>query len=656
MKRAYMGKILWVDLTGGRITTERIPDAQYRHFLSGTGLAAWLLYGRIPAGADPLGPENILGFMSGLLTASGSLFTGRWMAVGKSPLTGTWGDANCGGNLAPGIKGCGVDGIFFTGRSDRPVYLYADTSGAELRDATHLWGRDAIATERLLTEAHGKKQRARVACIGMAGERRSLIAGIVNQGGRLAARSGLGAVMGSKNLKALVLCGAHRVHAFDHKRMKALSQACNEHVAFQPPFLNGTMTAYLGSLMRVMPAQLEFDGMLYKIMLKKWGTVNQNQMAIEIGDAPVKNWKGSNRDFDLDRSRPIDPDDFTRPVVAKYFCYACPLGCGGVSLAPDGITEVHRPEYESTIALGGLCLNEDADSIYYLNELLNRAGMDTISVGGTVAFAIECFENGILTAGETDGLELTWGNTDAIVHLVEKMVARRGIGDLLADGVRMAAARIGKGSAEMAIHAGGQELGMHDGRYDPGFALHNVVEPTPGRHTIGAYMYYEMFQLWRKIPQLPDPALIYLKRSKYREHRQKAAMGIACSQFMNVVNGAGCCLFGAFMGAHRLPLFDWLNAAAGWDLTPQAYMTIGHRIQAIKQLFNIKQGVNPNDIHISKRVLGNPPQAKGANRGATVPLEKLRRYYWSGMGFDPHTGVPRPECLAALDLFFYRRP
>ncbi|WP_319522123.1 aldehyde ferredoxin oxidoreductase family protein [uncultured Desulfosarcina sp.] len=650
MDRSYMGKVLWVNLSTGVLSTERIPDKIYSRFLSGTGLASWLLYHRIPDRADPLGPDNVLGFVSGVLTGSGSLFTGRWMVVGKSPLTGTWGDANCGGNLSPGIKGCGFDGIFFTGQSERPVYFYADTRKAELRDASHLWGKDAIETERILIKAHGKKQRARVACIGMAGERRSLISGIVNHGGRLAARSGLGAVMGAKKLKAVVLCGAHRVKVYDRKQMKALSLKCNEHVAFQPPFLNGTMTAYLGTLMRLLPTQMELDGMLYKIMLKKWGTVNQNQMAIETGDAPVMNWKGSNRDFGLEQSKLIDPDEFTKPVVAKYFCYSCPLGCGGINLAPDGKTEVHRPEYESTIALGGLCLNEDADSIYYLNELLNRAGMDTISVGGTVAFAIECYETGLLTTEETDGLKLTWGNTDAIVQLVEKMVKREGIGDLLADGVKRAALQIGKGADKMAINAGGQELAMHDGRFDPGFAVHNVVEPTPGRHTIGSYMYYEMFQLWRQIPDLPDPSLLYFKGSKYRASREKAVMAAACSQYMNVINGAGCCLFGALLGAHRIPVFDWLNVATGWDADPEAYMRVGHRIQTVKQLFNIKQGVSPRDIRISRRVLGDPPQKEGANKGRTVPLEKLRRYYWQEMGYDMESGVPTAACLARLGL------
>jgi aldehyde:ferredoxin oxidoreductase len=650
MAHAYMGKVLWVDLGTGTINTQSIADDVYQRFLSGTGLAAYLLYQRIPPDADPLGPDNILGFVSGILTASGSLFTGRWMAVGKSPLTGTWGDANCGGNLAPGIKGCGVDAIFFSGVSDRPVYLYADTAGAELRDATALWGKDAIETERLLIEAHGKKQRARVACIGMAGERRSRIAGIVNQGGRLAARSGLGAVMGAKRLKAIVLCGAHRVTAHDPKRMKSLSLECNRHVAFQPPFLSGTMTAYLGSIMRLLPAQMEVDGMLYKIMLKKWGTVNQNQMAVEIGDAPVKNWMGSNRDFGLDQSKSTNPDTFTASVVAKYFCYSCPLGCGGISLAPDGSTEVHRPEYETTIALGGLCLNTDADSIRYLNELLNRAGMDTISVGGTVAFAIECFEKGLIGESDTGGLKLTWGDSEAIVHLVEKMVRREGIGEILADGVKRAAECIGGAAAAAAMHAGGQELAMHDGRYDPGFAVHNVVEPTPGRHTIGAYMYYEMFQLWRRLPQLPDPSLVYLKRSKYRANREKAMMAAACSQYMNVVNGAGACLFGAFLGAQRIPVFDWLNAATGWTFSPEMYLTIGHRIQTVKQLFNIRQGILPADIHISRRVLGEPPQPSGANRGRTVPLETLRRYYWREMGYDIDSGVPTDACLARLGL------
>jgi aldehyde:ferredoxin oxidoreductase len=650
MHRGYTGKILWVDLTRGTIAAQTIPDKVYQRYMSGLGLAAWLLHRRIPPETDPLGPDNVIGFVSGLLTGTGSLFAGRWMAVGKSPLTGTWGDANCGGNLSPAIKQCGYDGIFFTGKSEKPVYLYADTKEARLEDAAAIWGKDTIETEKYLAHKVGKKKRARVACIGPGGEKLSLIAGISNDGGRMAARSGLGAVMGAKKLKALVLCGSRRVKSHDPVAIKRLSVALNETVRFQPPFLSGTMTAYMGSLMRIMPAQMEIDGILYTIMLRKWGTVNQNQMAIQMGDAPVKNWKGSNRDFDLDQSKLINPDEFTKPVVAKYFCYACPLGCGGINLAPDKTTETHRPEYESTIALGGLCLNEDVGSIYYLNELLNRAGLDTISVGGTVAFAIECFEKGLLTKQDTDGLRLTWGNSEAIVALVEKIVQREGIGDLLADGSKRAAQKIGQDAIQYAIQAGGQELGMHDGRYDPGFALHNTVEAAPGRHTIGAYMYYEMFRLWKVIDTLPDPWFFYLKRSKYKVNREKAMMAAACSKYMNVVNAAGLCLFGTFLGAHRIPVFEYLNAASGWNRSPEEYMLVGERIQALKQMFNIRQGLRPKDIQMSKRALGIPPQTEGANKGRTIPIDKLRRYYWSVLGWNPESGVPTPETLQRLDL------
>jgi len=645
-----MGRVLWVDLSSGDMTEEQIADPVYRDHLSGTGLAVHLLYSRIPAGADPLGPDNVLGFVSGLLTGTGSLFTGRWMVVGKSPLTGTWGDANCGGNLAPAIKQSGYDGIFFTGVSATPVYFFSDGNRSELRDAADLWGQDAVETEAELIRSASGRRKPRVACIGPAGERLSLISGIVNDQGRLAARSGLGAVMGAKRLKAVVLAGARRAVPNDREAVKALSRRCNRHVQWQPKFLSGTMTAYMGALARWMPLQVETDGMLYKVMLRKWGTVAMNQMAIEMGDAPVKNWQGSNQDFGPEKSKLVDPDRITGRVKAKYFCHSCPLGCGGISAPIGPYPKPHKPEYESVIALGGLLLNEDPKSIYLMNERLNRAGMDTISAGGTVAFAIECFEKGVLTRSDTDGLELTWGNTDAIVALVDKMIRREGIGDLLADGAKRAAQRIGGGADRFAMHAGGQELGMHDGRFDPGYALHNVVEPTPGRHTIGSYMYYEMFGLWKAVPGLPDPDNVYLKGSKFTADAEKAEMGAACSCFVNVLNGAGGCLFGAFMGAERFPLFAWLNAATGWQRSPEDYMQIGARIQTLKQMFNLRHGIRPGRITMSDRALGRPPQTEGANEGRTVPIEMLKKGYWRQMGWDPETGVPTKETLQRLKI------
>jgi aldehyde:ferredoxin oxidoreductase len=641
MTFGYMGKILMVDLSTSDIHEEVIPDHVYERYLSGMGLAAHLLYHRIPAGADPLGPDNLLGFVSGLLTGTGSLFSGRWMVVGKSPLTGGWGDANCGGSFSPAIKRCGYDGIFFKGISETPVYLHVKNGKAELRDASHLWGRDAIESEELLISETGG--RGRVAVIGPAGEKLSLISGICNDRGRIAARSGLGAVMGSKKLKAVVLDGRKRIHVHNRDDIKRLSRRCNKWVQFQPPFLPGPMAAYVGTLMRILPTQMAQDGILYKILLKKWGTGSMNQMSVEMGDAPIKNWKGSNVDWGIEKSLSVNPDAIRQFEKVKYHCYSCPLGCGGICSTRGRYKETHKPEYESVLALGGLCMNADMDSIFYLNELLNRAGMDTISAGGTAAFAIECYEAGLLTKEDTDGLELTWGNTSAIIALMEKMVRREGIGDLLADGSKRAAQKIGKDADRFAIHAGGQELAMHDGRNDPGFNLHYSVEPTPGRHTLGAQLYYEMFQLWKKVRGLPRAPLLYHKNRKYEVNEEKAIMAAACSMFMNVVNGAGVCLFGTFLGAKRIPVFDWLNAATGWNRMPEDYMEMGARIQTMKQLFNIRHGIDPRSHRISDRVLGRPPQKEGANRDRTVDVEKMMAAYWTRFGWNPKTGMPDEE-------------
>jgi aldehyde:ferredoxin oxidoreductase len=649
MPKGYMGKVLFVDLSDGSWKEEKIPDKVYEEYLSGVGLAAHILYKRIPGGADPLGPDNILGFVSGLLTGTGSLFTGRWMVVGKSPLTGGWGDANCGGNFSHAIKKAGYDGIFVKGTAKKPVYLLVNDGKAEIKSAAHLWGKDTVETEKLLIEEAGFNN-ARVACIGPAGEKRSLIAGISNDRGRMAARSGLGAVMGSKKLKAVVCGGSAKVEVHDRERIKKLSAHCSKYVKMDIPLPPGNVAGFLGVVMRLLPAQMGQDGLLYKSMLKKWGTSSMNQISVEIGDAPIKNWGGSNLDFPLARSRSVNPRAIVERETSKYRCYSCPLGCGGICRGTGKFEETHKPEYETTIALGGLLLNEDVDSIFYLNEILNRAGMDTISAGATVAFAIECFEKGILTKDDTGGIELGWGDSRAVTALIEKMIAREGIGDILADGSKLAAERLdrrkkrpagAKSAGPYAMHAGGQDLPMHDGRADPGFAVHYVAEPTPGRHTIGSQLYYEMYQLWKEVKGLPDISLLYGKGKKYDTDRVKAVMAAACSRYNQVYNGAGLCMFGAFIGAGRVPLFGWLNAATGWDLTPEQYMDIGGRIQSLRQAFNVKHGIKPSKVEISKRALGIPPQKEGANKGRSVDIDRLVSDYWGELGWDRATGVPK---------------
>lgn len=652
MGQGYMGKVLVVDLTSSEILEQEIPESIYKKYLSGLGLGAYMLYKGVPAGADPLGPDNMLGFISGLLTGTGSLFTGRWMIVGKSPLTGGWGDANCGGNLSPAIKQCGYDGIFFKGISEKPVYLNISKGKAEIKDASDLWGMDTVETEETLIQREKGRKKPRVACIGPAGEKISLISGVSNDKGRMAARSGLGAVMGSKKLKAVVLSGTSKIEPNDRNTMKKLSKKCNKWVQFQPPFIPGPATAYLGALLRILPTQMVQDGLLYKIMLKKWGTVSMNQASVEMGDAPVKNWLGSNKDFGPKKSKPVNPDVFTDCEIVKYHCYSCPLGCGGIC-SIEGKTngefgETHKPEYETVLSLGGLCMNEDSDSIFYMNELLNRAGMDSISAGGTAAFAIECYEKAVITKEDTGGLELAWGNTEAIIKLLELMIKREGIGDIFADGTKKASEKLGLGSSKYAIHAGGQELGMHDGRNDPGFNIHYSVEPTPGRHTTGALLYYEMYQLWKKVKNVPKFGLfsmIYHKNKKYVADDEKAATIAANSKFMNFLNGIGGCMFAAFMGSKRFPAFDWANAATGWDRTPEEYMEMGAGIQTLKQAFNIKHGIDPWDNKISSRAVGRPAQSQGANKGRTMDIEKMMQDYWDELGWDRETGKPTPESM-----------
>jgi len=313
------------------------------------------------------------------------------MAVCKSPLTGGWGDSNCGGTLAPAIKQCGYDAIFFRGVSEKPVYVYIDNKGPQIRDASAYWGLDAVEAEEVLIRDTRVKKKPEVAVIGTGGEKKSLIAGISNDLGRYAARSGVGAVMGSKRLKALVLAGAKMVKAFDPEGVKAISKeyAGKMRKANLPGLANGWIFPLMGKAMGGLPTEVPLDGMLTAMMFKKFGTVMNNTYAITNGDAPLKNWGGSEVDYNKSYYRNLNPDRVLKREKRKYHCYSCLLGCGGIcdikDLAGGKYAHTHKPEYETAMAFGGLVMNKDLDSVFYINELLNRAGLDTISVGGGVS-------------------------------------------------------------------------------------------------------------------------------------------------------------------------------------------------------------------------------------------------------------------------------
>lgn len=654
--KGYTGKILIVDLTNGNIAEEHIPDSVYEQYLTGVGLGAWYLYQNIPQGSDPLGPNNILGLISGLLTGTGSLVTGRWVAVCKSPLTGGWGDSNCGGTFSPAIKQCGYDGIFFKGISKKPVYLYIDDNGVYLENAEALWGMDATEAESYLEEKYQGKKKPAVAVIGTAAEKLSLISGICNDRGRIAARSGCGAVMGSKKLKAVVLAGTKRIESVDREGMLSLSKAYAEKVKKIkfPSFISGKMLPvadkFLGKIQTAMP----LDGITMLIPpMKKWGTIVNNSLGIVSGDVPIKNWSGSVIDYNKSYYKNLNPDLFIKSEFKKYSCYSCVIGCGGVckidNLTEGRFKEGHKPEYETCAAFGPLLMNRDRKSIFLINELLNRAGMDSISAGNTIAYAIECYENGLINQEDTDGLDLHWGNADAIIMLVEKMIYREGFGDKLADGVKIAISRIGKESEQYAMHAGGQEPAMHDPRLDPLLGVHFSVDPTPGRHMIGRAQHYQMMHLWEEVSWAPRITK-YNKKEEYIPSDNEAMKAVAQACMKQVVESTGSCMFAAISGVQHWPIFKWLNTATGWNKSPKEYLEIGRRIQTLRQMFNVREGINPASFKMSDRLIGNPPLLDGPLKGKSVSIEPMMRNYWKKIGWDECSGIPMKKTITELEL------
>ncbi len=651
--KSCTGKILKVDLTAGTTAVEKIPDEVYEAVLSGKGLGAWYLYKNIPTGADPLGPDNILGFCSGALTGTGAFMTGRFTVVCKSPLTGGWGDANCGGVFSPAIKQCGYDAIFISGISDKPVYLYCDNKGAEIRDASQYWGLDAVEAENKLLEDNSGGKIPRIAVIGQAGENLSLISGICNEGGRIAGRSGVGAVMGSKKLKALVLAGSRPMPCADPEAVKSISRELGRKInkMWIPKGMGGGI-GLMGVSMGASPLVLPLDGSMTAYLFREWGTPSNTPLAITSGDGPLKNWgAGPSEVKGMRLALDYNPEKINRIEEAKYHCYSCPLGCGGRLDISDvkysEYYETHKPEYETLQAFGPLCVNRDLKSVLYMNELLNRAGMDSISAGNTVAWAIECYENGILTKEQTDGLELTWGNFEAETELLKKMIKREGFGNDLADGVKRAAEKYG--GKEYAMHVGGQEPGMHDTRNDPQLGIHMVADPTPGKHTIGMSVQYGAMSLCDICSWAP-PATLHPKSDDIEPTETLALISKANACYSMLFDGFGGCYYAEMMGVHMYKAIEYINAAAGWHYDGDHYMEIGARIQTIRQMFNVKHGYEPADVKLPKRMQGMPPLKTGPLKGVTLKNDEQVSMHWKAFGWDEKTGHPLPETIEALGI------
>ena len=613
MPGGYMGRLLFVDLTSGKMESEPLSEETARKYVGGYGLGAKVLLDRTKAGVDPLGPGNILGFAPGPLTGTPAIVGSRYTVVGKSPLTQGWGDANSGGYFGPALKAAGYDAVFFSGRADKPVYLLVDDGKPSLRDASHLWGADSNETEDVLKAEVGKK--AEIACVGPSGEQQALIACVMNNKGRAAGRSGLGAVMGSKNLKAVAVLGSQEV------------PLANKDLA------NRLRRSYLREM-----RGWAVEG------AKQYGTCGGTADVARSGDGPIKNWAGAAPDVpNVDN---ISDDDVVRYEQRKFACWRCVTACGGQGTVPDGpyaVKDGHKPEYETLASFGFHCLNENVESIWKANDICNRAGLDTISAGSVIGFAIECYENGLITKADTDGVELTWGNHAAIIAMLEKIARREGLGDVLADGVKRAAERIGRGAEKFAVHVGGQEPGMHDPKFTPGLGLTFRLDATPGRHTQGNGYLFDGDAWFLETLGITRPEGGKYAYAGHGDTFYKLAM---VTHFVNI---AGLCLFQfGSMSAQYLP--DFMRAVTGWDYTMDEVFKAGERAAQARHVFNLREGINVLKLPVHPRIVGVPPLTYGPNAGITIDVERLSRDFAEVMAWDLETAMPSAERLASLGV------
>jgi aldehyde:ferredoxin oxidoreductase len=616
MKGGYCGKLLFVELSEGKIEELKPSEQMYREFIGGTGLGARFLYEKMKGGSDPLGPENILGFVTGPLTGTSAPGSGRFTVVCKSPLTNAWADSNSGGYWGPELKYAGYDALFIKGRAKEPVYLSIFRGRAELRDASHLWGKDTRETDEKLRKELGD-EKVRVACIGPSGESKSLISGIVNEEGRIAARSGVGAVMGSKRLKAVVVRG-------------------NEKVAVaHPEKLEEAKKAYFNL----------FKTSNFQQNLSAHGTGGGLSFLVSIGDSPIKNWTLHGTEA-MPTCNKLDSMNMESFKLRRYGCHSCVVRCGAIVKVEKGEFstkgEIHRPEYETLASFGTNCFNDNIEAIIRANEICNLYGMDTIAVGNLIAFAMECYEKALIKKQDTDGLDLSWGNAEAIVSLTEKIARRDGFGALLADGPRVAADRIGKGAEKYAMHVSGQAFPYHDPRISPAQGTNYFANANPSRHMDSpSTQTLERGGTLGNDPVLSAPVLDF-----YGDYSSKGPMLALGGQFLQFFSSAGLCAL-LLLGS-TVPAAEYVSAVTGWDMDWSEALKTGKRILTLRQAFNAREGIVPNHFYLPERLL--QPLKVGASAGREIDFATMKATYFAAMGWDLKSGKPYPITWRELGL------
>jgi aldehyde:ferredoxin oxidoreductase len=612
----YTGKIAFINLSSRKIEEEQLPEKIYRDYLGGVGIGAKVLYERMQPDANPLGPENIIGFIPGLLTGTPVPMTSKFSIVAKSPLTNTWGDTNSGGLFSSELKSAGYDALFFTGKSDKPVYALITNNTIELKDATHIWGKTTSETVEIIRTETGDS-KLKIACIGPSGELKALIASVVTDEQRVAGRSGIGAVMGSKRLKAVAVHGTGKMKVADSERVKQLSKD-------------------------TIPLLRDYEHLPFMKMLHDTGTCNGLQGGIPMGNAPIRNWslKGPQAFPEF--------QNLAAPHILKYQikragCGNCPINCGGIlSMKKNSHTiQTRQPEYETMAAFGSMLLNSDPDTIILANNMCDEYGIDTISAGTVIAFAMECYENGIINKDLTSDIELTWGNTKAIMAILEKIVTRRGFGSILADGVRKAAVQIGRNSEQYAMHVHGQELGYHDPRFNPARGLGYISNATPGRHMVSAAaMRLEGQGNVGPYPEIKKPDIE--DQWELRGH-----IGALATSYSQAFQGCGVCLF-ALGGGTQYPLIDFINAVTGWNLSAEEVINSGKRVLTLRQAFNIRDGLRSKEFNLPKRLI--EPAPMGPTAGKKLNFNAMKASFNKAMKWGEKSGIPSAECLRELGL------
>ena len=615
MTYAFTGKVARVDLSKGTIREEETRLDWARQFLGGAGLATRYLLEETPSGVDPLGPENRLIFMTGPLTGTSSASASRYSVVARSPQTGLWGHANSGGFFGPALKWAGFDGVIFEGISPAPVTLHLSDGHAELREASHLWGKTVPETEDRLVEEAGRPLT--VACIGPGGENLVRYAAIMNDKHRAAGRTGMGAVMGSKRVKAIACSGKEAVRLADPERFR-----------------------------RAVDRQREYmDESVLKIAFETYGTNMLADMVNVRGGYPTRNWQ-EGQFAEIDQVN--GPAMTEKVLVGGVRCYACPVACGRGTEIREGKWKGHKgegPEYETTDTFGAMCGVSDLNAITMANYLCNEYGVDTISAGATIAFALECFERGILTLEHTQGIPLAFGNGELVVELVGKIARREGIGDLLAEGSRRMAERLGGGSERFAMHVKGLELPAYDPRAAKITGLGYVTANRGGDHMTG----------YVQGPAFVDVPFLIVEESSIRDpfvaDPEEGQVLVDMENALTVMDCVGGCKFMATTLTAD-DIAELIAAATGWEFGVPDFRKSGERVYNLARLCAVREGARRADDALPWRLTEEPlPSGPAAGMRIDSPtLEVLKDAYYRIRGWDPATGIPTPGKLAELEL------